>query len=94
MRIMVLYVALGLASMVIAIGMHIVKAEFRGYKACEWWDTYIPATLETFSTNEAIALCLGLIVAWPMRLVDLNRQLPELYDLYELKWSRKRKATR
>ena len=94
MRILVLFVAFGLAAMVGMIGLHLIKAERRGYEACVWWDTYIPATLATYSTRELALMCLWLITTWPKRLVDLSKQLPELYDLYELKLYKRRKASR
>lgn len=90
MRIFILYVALGYAVLSGVIFIHILKAEFDGYEACDWWDQFIPTIVETFSENELLIWFCVITITWPVRVRQLRDELADLRELYRLKHGKRR----
>lgn len=83
MRFIILYVALGYAVLSWVVLFHMLRAEIKGYNACEWWELFMPSILETFSVKELAIWFLWITITWPMRVVQLKNELADLYDLYK-----------
>lgn len=83
MRFIILYVALGYAVLSFVILIHLLKAEFNRYNACEWWDQAMPAIIESFSAKELVIWFLWISVTWPVRVMQLKNELADLYSLYK-----------
>lgn len=89
MRIIILYVSLGIAALCVTFGAHLLKAELKGYEACDWWERLMPALIDTYNSKELVLLCLCIVAVWPMCVVILCKRLPEFYDEYMIKLNRR-----
>lgn len=90
MRFIILYVVLGYSVLSWVIFIHMLRAELKGYNACEWWDLFMPSILETFSAKELAIWFVWVSFTWPMRVIPLKNELADLYDLYKERPNRER----
>lgn len=74
------YLSIGLISVYLTAVVHLIRAEIKGYAACDWWNKFksgvgkVPISSYIF----------GLMI-WPIRLAEFIVVIPDLYETYELK---------
>ena len=76
------YLLLGWIVIYMTAAVHLMKAEFKGYAALEWWDEYHQR--EVYDVYYMMDFIVGSFI-WPMRFVQFLAEIPWYYEQYELK---------
>lgn len=84
MLFMLMYLIGGIICIFCVAFIHLVKAEYNGYKAAEWWSKNNPS-IDWSDLYTRIVIIVN-ILAWPIRIVELIFiDVPEFYEQYERK---------
>lgn len=80
---LILWMFIGFVAIYVAAFIHLIRAEFKGYKACEWWNINGKRILSETEQIE-FKFVIGLVI-WPVRIVQFWYVIPKLYEAYEHK---------
>lgn len=79
------YIVLGFLCLWTAAFIHLLIAERRGYRACDWWQENIFPQLKNVK-HRTLKIIFGLFI-WPVRLIQFLLSIKRLYKEYhEYTW--------
>lgn len=73
------YYVIGIFASVIMAGIHLIKAEYKGYAALDYWDAAFPIVEKQVTLSRFI---IGWTI-WPIRLWQGAVILKSMYDAYD-----------
>lgn len=81
---LLVWILAGYLTMFVAMYVHLVTAEGKGYKALEWWMTNLSLMMEGDDQKYfGIKLIFGLVV-WPVRFIQFTLDLGYYYSMYDV----------
>ena len=73
------YYVIGILALNVMVAVHLIRAEYKGYAALEYWETVRPE-LEKHVTISKLLIGWTL---WPVRMLQGRVLLKEMYDVYD-----------
>ena len=73
------YYVIGILALDVMVAAHLIRAEYKGYAALEYWETGRPE-LERHVTISKLLIGWTL---WPVRMLQGRVLLKEMYDVYD-----------